>query len=235
MTVEIIYAAGGHDADKEMITARRVQDGDVELALIPTRAWGDIGVTSLQALMAPFLIDSDGLLRAVGTDPTTLEPMLDGMAEQGLVGLAIWPESLRQLFTFEENGPPIVNPSDLAGQTVFVIGSTLQNEIVETLGASPSNVYPIDDLVRDGTMRGAEYSLAFYNLYGPPATVTADVVFYPKYMTFVAEDAAWSRLSADQRQIIDEAATTARDELMSALPETRDLVAAFCERGGRAA
>jgi hypothetical protein len=94
-------------------------------------------------------------------------------------------------------------------------------------------VYPIDDLVRDGTMRGAEYSLAFYNLYGPPATVTADVVFYPKYMTFVAEDAAWSRLSADQRGIIEEAATTARDELLSTRPETRELVAAFCAQGGR--
>jgi hypothetical protein len=180
MTVEIIYAAGGHESDKEMITAQRVQDGDVELAVIPTRAWGDIGVTSVQALMAPFLIDNDGLLRAVGTDEAVLQPMMEGMAEHGLIGLAIWPESLRHLFTFEENGPPITDPSDLVGQTMFVVGSTLQNQIIEALGATTSNVFPPDELVHDGTLRGAEYSLAFYNLYYPPATVTADVIFYPK-------------------------------------------------------
>ena len=120
MTIEIIYVAGGQVDDKEPIAARRVQSGDVELAVIPTRAWTDAGVTSVQALMAPFLIDNDALLRAVATDETVLQPMLDGMAEQGLVGLAIWPENLRHLFTFDENGPPLVAPSDLEGQTIFV-------------------------------------------------------------------------------------------------------------------
>ena len=72
-----------------------------------------------------------------------------------------------------------------------------------------------------------------YNLYSP-ATVTADVVLYPKYQTFVAEDAAWSRLTADQQRIIGEAAATARDIQMSTLPDTSDLVAAFCDEGGRA-
>ena len=92
-----------------------------------------------------------------------------------------------------------MKPSDLAGQTMFVIGSALQNEIMESLGRHTSNVFPPDDLVHDGTLRGAEYSLVYYNLY-QPATVTADVVLYPKYQTLVAEDAAWSRLTAEQQQ-----------------------------------
>jgi TRAP-type C4-dicarboxylate transport system substrate-binding protein len=234
MTVEIIYAAGGHEADKEAVTARLVRSGDVDLAVVPTRAWNDVGVTSLQALMAPFLVDNDGLLRAVGSDETVLQPMLEGLAEQGLVGLAIWPESLRQLFTFEENGPPIVKPADLIGQTIFLPGSALQNQIMEALGATVSNEFPPDPLVHDGTLRGAEYSLAFYNLYSPPATVTADVVFYPKFMTFVTEDAIWSRLTDEQQAIVRDAAAAARDEIVAALPTTAELVAAHCEQGGRA-
>jgi TRAP-type C4-dicarboxylate transport system substrate-binding protein len=234
MTVEIIYAAGGHEADKEAVTAGLVQSGDVDLAIVPTRAWNDVGVTSLQALMAPFLVDNDGLLRAVGSDETVLQPMLEGLAEHGLVGLAVWPESLRQLFTFEENGPPIVEPADLVGQTIFLPGSALQNQIMAALGATVSNEFPPDPLVHDGTLRGAEYSLAFYNLYYPPATVTPDVVFYPKFMTFVTEDAIWSRLTDEQQGIIRDAAATARDEVVALLPATSDLVAAHCEQGGRA-
>jgi TRAP-type C4-dicarboxylate transport system substrate-binding protein len=233
MTVEVIYEAGGHVDDKEPIAARRVQSGDVQLAVIPTRAWADAGVTSVQALMAPFLIDNDALLRAVATEETVLQPMLDGMAEQGLIGLVIWPENLRHLFTFDENGPPILEPSDLVGQTMFVIGSALQNQIMRALGATPSNVYPPDVLVRDGTLRGAEYSLWNYNLYSP-ATVTADVVFYPKYQTLVAEDAAWSRLSEEQQRIVQDAAATARDAQMSTLPDSSDLVTTYCAQGGRA-
>jgi TRAP-type C4-dicarboxylate transport system substrate-binding protein len=233
MSVEILYGAGGHEADKEPVAARRVLSGDVELAVIPSRAWTDAGVTSVQALMAPFLIDSDELLRAVASDASVLQPMMDGMAEQGLVGLAIWPENLRHLFTFDENGPPMVAPSDLEGQTLFVVGSSLQNQIIEALGATPNNTFPPDELVRDGTLGGAEYSLAFYNLYSP-ATVTADVTFYPKYQTLVAEDSAWSRLSAEQQDVIRQAAATAREAMIAGLPTDASLLQAFCDQGNGA-
>src|SRR4051812_16608794 len=158
MTIEIVYAAGGHVEDKEPVAAQRVLSGDVELAVIPSRAWGDVGVTSVQALMAPFLIDSDQLMRAVGSDASVLQPMVEGMADDGLMDLAIWPETLRHLFTFDKNGPPLVSPADVAGNGMFVIGSQLQNKIMTTLGAIPSNVFPADPLVDDGTLRGAEYS-----------------------------------------------------------------------------
>jgi hypothetical protein len=72
----------------------------------------------------------------------TIPPRLAaGLADDGLVGLALWPESLRYLFTFEENGPPIVSPSDLAGTTTFTIGSSTQNEIMTALGATPVDVF----------------------------------------------------------------------------------------------
>ena len=62
ITIEPIYNAGGGNDDKpgELVVAGQVIAGDVELALVPVRAWNDAGVTSLQALEAPLLIDSDG-------------------------------------------------------------------------------------------------------------------------------------------------------------------------------
>jgi TRAP-type C4-dicarboxylate transport system substrate-binding protein len=232
MTIELVYKAGAEEPDREPITARRLLSGDVQLATIPVRTWNDVGVTSFQALMAPFLIDSDALERAVAADDSVLQPMLDGAADAGVVPIAFWPEGLRHLFTFDENGPPILSPADLVDQTLFTIGNTLQNQIMEGLGASTSNVFPPDDLVHDGTLRGGEYGLLNYNLY-MPATVTADLILYPKYQVLVAEDAVWSRLSAEQQGILRDAAATARDVLVAQLPEDAELVAAFCQQGGR--
>jgi hypothetical protein len=93
-------------------------------------------------------------------------------------------------------------------------------------------VFPPDDLVHDGTLRGGEYGLLNYNLY-MPATLTADLILYPKYQVLVAEDAAWSRLSAEQQGILRAAAASARDALVAQLPEDAELVAGFCEQGGR--
>jgi TRAP-type C4-dicarboxylate transport system substrate-binding protein len=204
------------------------------MAVIPTRAWPDAGVTSTEALMAPFLIDNDALMRAVASDQTVLQPMLDGMAQQGLIGIAVWPEVLRHIFSFDQNGPPIVSPSQVQGQTIFTIGSTLQNQIWQTLGATPTNEFPPDPLVENGTARGAEAGLWLYNLYGGPTTITADLTIYPKYQTLVAEDAAWSRLSADQQQVIRNAAVTARDAFIAQVPHDTDLVKEFCQSGQRA-
>ena len=85
---------------------------DVDLAVVPVRTWSDAGVTSLQALQAPFLIDNDALLTAVTGDDALVQPLLDGMQEQGLVGLAVWPEGLRHPLAFEQNGAPLLSPDD---------------------------------------------------------------------------------------------------------------------------
>src|SRR4051812_39965782 len=67
-----------------------------------------------------------------------------------------------------------------------------------------------------------------------PATVTADVTFYPKFQTLVADDAAWDRLSEEQRQIIQDAATVARERMISGLPTDATLLQKYCDDGGNA-
>ena len=52
MNIELVYKAGADDPDREPITARRLVNGDVELATIPVRTWNDptYGVVELRAL-----------------------------------------------------------------------------------------------------------------------------------------------------------------------------------------
>src|SRR5690349_12858980 len=60
-------AAGLHVRDPEVRVAQMVRSGEFDLGWIGARAWDKLGVTSLQALQAPFLIDSRSLLVKVTT------------------------------------------------------------------------------------------------------------------------------------------------------------------------
>ena len=233
MTIEPIFNAAGQGAGKEQIVAGRVISGDVDLAVVPVRAWSDLGVTSLEALGAPFLIDNDALLKAVTTDDALLQPLLDGMQEQGLVGLAVWPEDLRHPFTFEANGAPLVSPNDFKGQSIWAIKSKTQQEVIETLGATMFEADVLDAAVADGSLRGVESGLwaGAAGLPGPP-TATADVTLYPKIQVIVVEDAVWSRLSPEQQAIVKSAATAARDLAIEDHRSDADLAKTFCAGGG---
>ena len=228
----ILQAGGGDDVDKEGITAERVLSGDVELAVIPVRAWGDTGVTVFDALSAPLLIDNDELAVTVATDPL-VQPLLDAASEQGIVGLAVWPEDLRHPFTFERNGPPLLAPDDFAGQEIFALRSSLQKEILEAMGATVVSPATVDEGVTNGTLRGAETGLQVgAQLMGFLPTATADVTLYPKWQTLVAEDAAWSRLSAEQQTVIRDAAAAAQAAYLATRPTDVVSAKAYCEAGG---
>ena len=114
-------------------TAQKVVDGRYALAVVPARAWDVLGVTSLQAIQAPFLVNSDALLDKVTSDPVA-EKMLAGLDDVGVVGLALWPEALRHPVGF---GHPLRSPSDFAGKGIRAIRSALTWEILRALGARP--------------------------------------------------------------------------------------------------
>src|SRR5207342_3616881 len=54
--VDIVWEAPGpHDAESEKNLATMVSKGDIDLAIVPTRVWDLLDVTTLQALQTPFL------------------------------------------------------------------------------------------------------------------------------------------------------------------------------------
>ena len=231
MAVDVLYRAGGDAGDLEQQVAADVIAGAVDMAVVPVRSWSDVGVTSLQALGAPFLIDNDALLTAVTTDDALVQPLLAGMAEQGLVGLSTWPEGLRHPFAFDENGAPLVNPADFKGQKIAALPTKAQREVLEMLGATLLDTMDRDASLADGSLRGGEAGLLALALPGFP-TSTADVTLYPKIEVMVIEDAIWSRLSAEQQAIVQEAAIAARDQAVKEHPSTADLAKKYCAAGG---
>ena len=68
MRIEPVWNAGPPDTPTigeyiawDQFVARRVVSGEIDMGMIPARAWDTEGVTTLRALFAPFLVDSDAL------------------------------------------------------------------------------------------------------------------------------------------------------------------------------
>ena len=106
-----IEAVPDVSSQEEHSLVTKVQSGAFDIAVVPTRAWGAEGVTSLHATMMPMLIDSDPLAAAVAKDAIA-GTMLDGLSGVGLKGLTMWPEDLRHPASF---GTPFLTPRAFAG------------------------------------------------------------------------------------------------------------------------
>ena len=101
-------------------SSTRSRAGAFQMAVVPARAWSAAGVTSLKALQAPFLFESDEHVAAVVDELRSRQDLLGGFEGSGVTGLTLFPESLRHLFSF---GEPMLTPADVKGRTIRAISS----------------------------------------------------------------------------------------------------------------
>ena len=119
------------------------------MAVVPARAWSAVGVTSLKALQAPFLFESDEHVAAVVNDAAITKDLFSGFDGSGVTGLTLFPESLRHLFSF---GEPMLTPADVKGRTIRAISSIETTAIIEALGGMA--VDPVGDAYQQGIDAG---------------------------------------------------------------------------------
>ncbi|GAA4108029.1 hypothetical protein GCM10022415_00400 [Knoellia locipacati] len=226
-------AAGPDQADWDQKVARMVRAGTLDLGMIPARAWDTEGVSTFRALHAPFLVDSDALVRAVVTDHVAGE-MLAGLEPLGLTGLALVPESMRHPFSF---GDPLLHPADLEGSTVRTPRSDVGYATFEAFGARPTDMGgPGKDFgasVADGTISAAESSYDAALHLPRPAVGTANVTLYPKVETLVANAGVLAGLSIEQREALKKAAVATRTWAATGMPTDAKAASDFCKAGGR--
>jgi TRAP-type C4-dicarboxylate transport system substrate-binding protein len=233
LRIHIGWEANGsgsrHPRAGDQKTARKVMDGRYALAVVPARAWDVLGVTSLQAIQAPFLVNSDALVDKVASDPVA-ERMLAGLDDVGIVGLALWPEALRHPVGFHH---PLRSLSDFAGKGIRAPRSELTWAILRALGAQPVDRVG-DEMgpeIDSGKLSGAEAEIGLVRDLPRPGTLTANVTFFPKVNTIVANRAAFDRLTDDQRETLRKAAGETLDHVVASRPT--DVEAARSECGGR--
>lgn len=228
LDVEPVFEAVPANTDNwDQAVIRQVIDGDLDLALIPARAWDIEGVTSLRALNAPFLVDSDNLVDAVVSSDLADE-MLAGLDPVGVTGLALLPESLRHVFSFTS---PLLAPADYEGALIRSPNSATTYALFEALGATPDD-YPgqqVPDALAAGELTAMESAFALASFDGEQLSTAGNVVLFPKVNTLVVNTERFEALSDDQRRAIEAAAEGTREFARGAVVPDAEQAAGYCE------
>jgi TRAP-type C4-dicarboxylate transport system substrate-binding protein len=183
-------------ANYERFTVEDVRKGKAQLGSVAARVWDTMGATSMQALVAPLLVDSLALQKRVLESPLATQ-MLAGLASAGVVGLALTPGPLRRPLGLTR---PLLGPQDYRGATIGIKFGGVARSTFETLGAKVTG-YTWGQTHFDGaeldlkTIADAEYDLR-------AKQVTANVVLWARPQTMFANRDAFARLTAAQREIL---------------------------------
>jgi TRAP-type transport system periplasmic protein len=228
--VRVVWdAAGQSSPGYELGIARRVEEGDFELGWMGARAWDRMGITSFQALQAPFLVTDYRLLGRIATGPLA-ERMLAGLGGHGFVGLGLVPEHLRYAFGVRS---PLASVDDFAGARVRVRPSAATDALMRALGAKPVHISGDDvaDAVAAREIDGAEASLGTNSADEGETHLTVNLPLFPKTLTLFAGEDAYERLDSDERKTIRQAARETAAYAAAHPPSERALMREFCSGG----
>ena len=207
-----------------------VRRGGAPLGVTPVRAWHTAGISSFDALIAPFVLDSMAVQKAV-LESSVVDDMLRGMGDAGLTGLGVLPGPIRRPVGVTHQ---LVTAGDYRGGAIGVnFEGEVANRTFEALGVRTVvpmlRQQPVDDL------NGLEQQLASVasNQYDELATsATANVALWPRPMVVFGGAKAISALTADQVRVLREAARAATEPTVRFdLDDEAEGVAQLCRRG----
>lgn len=216
-----------------------VAEGAYELGMVPSRDAGDQGVTSLDVLEAPFLIDNDALAVAVATSDIA-DRALAGLDAIGVTGLVMWPEDLRHLFAMDPSGRTFVHPDDVKDADVLAIAGPVGRELISTLGGRlyADDGVPTGDLAgskdpdaQAGTLEGFVTGLWGAGLPLTTTTVAGDLVVFSKYQMLVANPDMLAGLTDAQRERFQAVVDAAHEAALDRHFSERELALALCTSG----
>jgi len=227
-----IEARPAHEGGERGLLAD-VRSGTIEMASVATWAFGDAGVRSFDALMAPFLVSSYELERRVADGPVGAR-MLAGVEEIGLVGLAIHEGGLERPVAARA---ALRGRADFRGAAIAAPDAEVVRIGLRALGAR-AVALPAEErgsAMRTGAVAGAVASLGDVQaggLYADARSVTRNVVLWPAPAALVMHGETFEQLSDEDQEAI----VAAADELGGAVLERvferpSELVGILCAEG----
>ena len=178
----------------------------------------------------PFLFNNTKEADAIADGPVG-KRLLDKLQERGLVGLAYWDLGFRQMHTSAKK--PIAKADDFKGVKMRVIPTPIYVDLVNALGATavPMPFTETYTALEQGAIDGMTNPLlnildGKYNEVSKHLTLT-NHMYTPQAV--IVSKKFWDKLSADEKKILQDAATetavyqrkVARDEAAKVLAELK--------------
>jgi len=190
--------------------------------------WHQLGVTSFDAIVAPFLIDSYDLEEKVLASAVATD-MLGGLDSMGLVGVGIQPGPLKLLSASKH---PLVRPDDFVDAKVAMGPSTITVDALKALGATTMTI------ASGGNIEGADAVEAqlgaiIGNHYESVMKHTGvNVVMWPRPVIYFANESRFRSLSNRQQGALRLAVQQASSAALGNLHQVEDAAfAALCANG----
>jgi TRAP-type C4-dicarboxylate transport system substrate-binding protein len=221
------------DLGPDQSAIRAVRAGLSDIGLVASRAFSTEGVTSLRALTVPFLIETDAGAAAVARDASVAGPMLAGLANEGMSGLALLPETIRHPFGVHA---AVLGPEDFAGAVLRSLPSEETYAAFTALGAKPGfwDDNDFTEKLADGTIAIVESSFGLArSVMSRPAIGTGNVALFPRMNVLFANTAAIDALTGEQRAVLDRAAAQTLDTAIAGVPKDAEAAAQYCRDGGQ--
>lgn len=228
VVVDVRWNAGLDYVDGEQAIAKQVRAGDLDLGWVGSRAFDTLGVSSLRAVQAPFLITDNRLTKAVAQDGIAAV-MLADLSEASLVGLGLYPDQLRHPVGFRK---PLASISAFRGARIRTLTSNTSDAVLRALGAEPVHLKgsAYRAAIDDHTLDGVDASLGLAPALGG-AFVTGNVSLFPRMNALFASEPTLGKLDKAQRAALDRAARDTLAHAVKSLPDVED-PAPFCRGGG---
>lgn len=202
-----------------------VRAGKSDLGVIGVRVWDTLGVTSFQALIAPFLVDNLELERRVLEGPLAAR-MLAGLDRSGVVGVALLPGPLRRPFGYTR---ALVSRDDYKGARLGVYPGRVEEATFRSLGATTRRYLNLRGASREGAV------LNFWAIAGGSGyrgkTLATNVVFWPRPETVVINRRAFEALTPAQQEILRDAGREAVGRRLAEVDRIeQDALRTICDR-----
>jgi TRAP-type C4-dicarboxylate transport system substrate-binding protein len=234
LVVTIRFAAQQR-ADGEPLVIHDVQQGNVALGWIPTRAWDAVGVPTFASLQAPLVITNYSLLAKVLEGPVG-RGMRAGTLTSGIRTLGLAAVDLHVPLGARR---PFVSAADFRGATFRVpSNSPLTSAILGALGgtsvaiASGPNLFAA---LKSGTVDGAVSSLPYVlsnGYYGAAKYLTTNLVFFPYVGSIGINVRVFNALPPVERAILEKAAAeTTRRSFVGIRARDQRLLRFLCRTG----
>ena len=216
-------------AHSEQVVTDMVRNGRTDLALVPPRVFDTVGIHGFEALQTPMLIDSPELAGAITTGSIAAD-LLAGLSGDGLIGLGLFYDGLRRPLAVHG---AVTTAGQFDTLLIRVPISGVAFEMFRALGAVPDGGTSHAVATTGARYPAAETQLEIADSDFPAgSTITANMVFYPKFNALLANPGAFNRLTRAQQDALRQAASATAAGAVDTTADDEARAETFCEGGG---
>jgi len=224
-----VFPNGTLGGDVQMISS--MQGGTIDMGVMGTNAL--VGVVKEFGLLDfPFLFDNDKEASAIIDGPVGKQ-MFDKLAAKGVVGMPISAFGFRHLHNSKR---PINKVEDIQGLKLRVIQSPVYVDLMGALGANPvamsfTEVYnAMEQKAIDG-MTNTALIASSMKAYEVQKHMSLTSHMY-NYIVLLVSGKTWNQFNADEKALITQAATEAKEFQRKKVPEfTAQALAVLAKNG----